>query len=46
MNIDYVENSDVNAGFNIALASNRISRLHVDRDACKRSTDTRREALV
>ncbi|MEM0117931.1 MAG: zinc ribbon domain-containing protein [Conexivisphaerales archaeon] len=43
----HVDHADVNASFNIALrppSMESIGRLHADRDACKGSTDTPREA--
>jgi putative transposase len=36
----HADHADVNAAFNIACASSGADRLHVDRDACKGSTDT------
>lgn len=35
-----------NAGFNIALKSSRTDQLHVDRDACKRSTVALKKAMA
>ncbi|MEM3637123.1 MAG: transposase [Conexivisphaerales archaeon] len=43
----HVDHADVNASFNIALRPPSVEgngRLHADRDACKGSTDTPREA--
>nr|WP_277770635.1 transposase [Thermoplasma volcanium] len=45
----HVDNADANASFNIALRpvfEKGIDRLHADRDACKGSTDTHREATL
>jgi len=45
----HVDHADANASFNIALRpafEKGIDRLHVDRDACKGSTDTPREATL
>lgn len=47
----HVENADVNAAFNISIANTSdyiqsISQLQVDRDACKGSTDTPKEAML
>ncbi len=46
-NCGHVDHADANASFNIALRpvfEEGIDRLHADRDACKGSTDTHREA--
>jgi putative transposase len=40
----HVEHADSNAAFNLALPSNSLVQLQAERDVCKRSTDTRREA--
>jgi len=45
----HVDHADANASFNIALRpvfEEGMDRLHADRDACKGSTDTHREATL
>lgn len=42
----HVDHADGNAGFNIASRSSCTDQLHVDRDACKGSTDTPQEAIA
>ena len=45
----YVDHADANASFNIALRPTLVGglgHLHVDRDACKGSTDTPRGATL
>lgn len=42
----HVEHADVNAAFNIALPSLNMFQLQAERDACKRSTDTRQMATL
>ena len=42
----HVDHADVNAAFNIADPSTGLGRLQAERDVCKGSTDTPRDAMV
>jgi putative transposase len=42
----HVDHADANAAFNIAEPSESIGRLQAERDVCKGSTDTPRDAMV
>jgi len=42
----HVDHADVNAAFNIAEISEDLGRLQAERDACKGSTDTPKDAMV
>ena len=49
LNCGHVDHADANASFNIALRpvfEEGIDRLHIDRDVCKGSTDTHKEATL
>ena len=45
-NCEHVDHADVNAAFNIGVSLKSIGQLHAERDVCKRSTDTLREATT